>query len=244
MMNSKFAKVVPLLLFLTLASAAESQTKLSFISGGKRIGVEHFAPARTPSLRTIVVLHGAGGPLLDGPVMREMSRSLAAAGDNVYFIHYFNRTGTFFGLDSNMHTHFSAWLATVKDAINFAATDSKTPGPVGVYGYSLGGFLAVAAASDSARVSAVVEQAGGVWDNNETLIGRMPPVLAVHGRVDKRVPFAKYAEPLAAILRNRHALAGTLYIPNEGHVFTAAANAEVRSKAVPFFAHHLRSTSR
>ncbi len=213
-------------------------TRVAFLSGGKKIAVDRFAPIGTPTSHAILVLHGAGGTLLDGPEMRRKADSLAAAGNTVYLVHYFNRTGSFVAVDSTMQQHFNVWLETVRDAATWAATESKARS-VGIYGYSLGAFLAVAAASDNPRVGAVVEQAGGVWNSQEQRIGRMPPVLIVHGREDRRVPFAKYAEPLARLLRERHALAGTLYLPNEGHVFTAPANAQVSAKAAPFFAHHL-----
>jgi dienelactone hydrolase len=182
----------------------------------------------------ILVLHGAGGTLLDGPEMRRVARQLAEAGNTVYLVHYFNRTGTVFGFDAGMQQNFSAWLATVRDCIKFAQQDSNEPS-VGIYGYSLGGFLALAAASDNPMVGAVVEHAGGIWNGQAKRIKHMPPVLVVHGEGDQRVPFQKYAQPLVAVLRERGATPTVRFFPGEGHVFTASAMAIVRAKAVEFF---------
>jgi dienelactone hydrolase len=164
------------------------------------------------------VLHGAGGMLGDGPEMRRMARALADAGNAVYLIHYFNRTGTLFGRDANIQKNFESWLGTVRDSIEFARGRNSNSSSVGIYGYSLGGFLALAAASENPHVAAVVEQAGGVWNGKKQRIGQMPPVFMVHGEQDRRVPFQKYAEPLLSLLRKRGGEVETHFFPSEGHI--------------------------
>lgn len=213
-------------------------TRLSFESGGHKISVERFR-FESRNGPAVVVLHGAGGPLLDGPEMRRMAAHLAAAGHTVYLFHYFDRTGNWFAGDALMQKEFPVWLATVRDGIRWIAAEERNSTPLGIYGYSLGGFLAVAAASNNRNVGAVVEHAGGIWNNNKALLGKMPPVLLVHGRRDQRVPFAKYAEPLAAILRNGGSVVQTAYDANEGHGFTQPASEEVRRKAAAFFKRYL-----
>jgi dienelactone hydrolase len=225
------------------ANAAHSSpitmSKISTQSGGHRIRVDKYAPSQSGKHPAIVVLHGAGGTLLDGPEMRRVARQLAEAGNTVYLVHYFNRTGTIVALDAGMQKNFPAWLATVRDCIKFAQQDSTNPSPVGIYGYSLGGFLALAAASDNPAVGAVVEHAGGIWNGEARRIKHMPPVLVVHGEGDRRVPFQKYAQPLVAVLRERGATPKVRFFPGEGHVFTAVAMSSVRNAAVEFFHQHL-----
>ncbi len=188
----------------------------------------------------ILVLHGAGGTLLDGPEMRRMAQRLAERGNAVYLVHYFNSTGTIFGFDAGMQKNFPAWLKTVRDCITSVQKERAHRTPVGIYGYSLGGFLALAAASDNTAVGAVVEHAGGIWNGKSEQIRRMPPVLIVHGERDARVPFQKYARPLAGVLRERGAIFTTRFFPAEGHVFRAPAMLEVRDAAADFFRQHLR----
>lgn len=227
-----------------VASAAQtlepSRTRVFFKSGDERIAMEQFEPVGAAKLPPVIVLHGAGGTIFDGPEMRRVAIALAASGHPAYLVHYFERTGTIFGLDAGMQKNFETWLATVRDAINSVQQRTGQSSRVGIYGYSLGGFLAIAAASNNARVGAVVEHAGGIWNGKTARIGRMPPVLCLHGRDDMRVPFAKYAEPLAAVLRARGAKVETDYFAGEGHAFSAAAMKRVREDAVAFFRRQLR----
>ncbi len=189
----------------------------------------------------MLVLHGAGGMLLDGPEMRRVSRQLAEAGNAVYLLHYFERTGTIFALDASMQKHFGDWLETVRETIAAIQKGRQASAPVGIYGYSLGAFLALAAASDNPQVGAVVEHAGGVWNGKMERIGKMPPVLMVHGKRDERVPFPKYAEPLLAVLKERGPTVMTKFFPEQGHGFTPGAMTVVRGTAAQFFRRHLRN---
>src|ERR1700730_994928 len=146
-----------------MISAAESNhlivSKISTQSGGHRIYIDKYATSRNGKPPAILVLHGAGGTLLDGPEMRRVARRLAEAGNSVYLVHYFNRTGSILGCDSGIQENFAACLATVRDCIKFAQQVSANSSHAGIYGYSLGGFLALSAASDNPAVGAVVEHA-------------------------------------------------------------------------------------
>lgn len=236
------------ILFLCFAfsgrvSAADSPavilSKIYAPSGHHRIRIDKYATSQSGKHRAILVLHGAGGILFDGPEMRRVARQLAEDGNTTYLIHYFNRTGTIFGLDAGMQRNFAAWLETIRDCIRFVQQENASRSSVGIYGYSLGGFLALAAASDNQDVGAVVEHAGGMWNGKTELIKQMPPTLIVHGEGDQRVPFQKYARPLVAVLRQRGATFKTHFFPGEGHVFSDRAMSKVRAEAVEFFREHL-----
>jgi dienelactone hydrolase len=191
-------------------------SKISMQSGGHRIRIDKCATSRSGKHPAVLVLHGAGGTWLDGPEMRRVARQLAEAGNTVYLVHYFNRTGMIVALDAGMQKNFPAWLETVRDCIKFAQRNNADPSPVGIYGYSLGGFLALSAASDNPAVGAVVEHAGGIWNGKAERIKHMPPVLVVHGEGDRRVPFQKYAKPLVGVLRERGATSKARFFQGEG----------------------------
>lgn len=238
-----------LAIFLVAFSAAVAQpevkvTKRTLNISGAALTVEIFEQQTVADGPVILVLHGAGGMLLDGPEMRRVSRHLAGAGDTVYLLHYFEGTGTLFATDTTMQRNFSRWLGLVRDSIT--AIQKERPGarPIGIYGYSLGAFLALAAASDNPQVGAVVEHAGGVWNGKTDRIGQMPAVLMIHGRRDGRVPFEKYAVPLTSLLRKRGGEVETRFFPSEGHGFTPAAMAETRETAARFFRRKLKSRNR
>jgi dienelactone hydrolase len=205
-----------------------------------RITADVFEQAGAQKRPAILVLHGAGGTLLDGPAMRRTARALAADGNAVYLLHYFQRTGTIVALDSTMQRHFGDWVETVRDSIKAVQEARGDATPVGIYGYSLGAFLALRVASDNPRVGAVVEHAGGVFNETYERIGRVPPVLMVHGQRDGRVPFARYAQPLIPVLRRRAAKLETRFFPEEGHGFSPAAMAELQTDAARFFRRHLQ----
>ena len=238
------AFVLLLLLINAAACFAADSVRVSRIAlhlPAGEIRADVFEKTERKEQPVIIVLHGAGGTLVDGPEMRRVARHLAEGGNAVYLLHYFERTGTLFALDSTMQRHFPEWLQTVRDAIPAVQRLRGNAKPVGLYGYSLGGFLALAAASDNARVAAVVEHAGGVWNGQMDRIGRMPAVLMVHGESDSRVPPAHYATPLRTVLRKRAARVETRFFPSEGHVFSPAAMTQVRAAAAKFFRQHLRA---
>ena len=223
-----------------LANSSIAASTITLRTPGGAVRAEVFdSPGRAPR-PVIVVLHGAGGTLFDGPEMRRVSRHLAAAGNAVYLVHYFNRTGTVFARERTMEKNFGAWRETVRDSIVAIQERRGEPAAIGIYGYSLGGFLALFTASDNPRIGAVVAHAGGVWNGKVDRIRKMPPVLVVHGQRDGRVSFDRYAKPLVPLLRSRGAPVETRFFPAEGHVFTQEAMLKVREEAARFFRQHLR----
>lgn len=201
--------------------------------------VDRFAPPSGHGRAAVLILYGAGGIYMDGPEMHRVAKRLARDGDEAYVLHYFNRTGTIFGLDRNMQPQFEEWLRTVRQGVAWVYAQHGGKAPIGIFGYSLGAFLTVAAASDDPRVGAIVEHAGGIWNNQTSRIGRLPPTLMIHGLQDRRVPVPKYAVPLEASVRQYAPHWKTEYFPAEGHVFNTEANAQVREEAASWFARWL-----
>lgn len=222
------------------AAPIVTTSRMEFSSGGKRIAVDRLSTPNMTKKPTVLVLNGAGGMIFDGPEMRRVARRLAEDGNTALLVHYFDRTGTLVALDRTMQANFETWLGTVRDSIAWAQARSGCSRPIGIYGYSLGAFLALAVASDNPRVGAIVEQAGGIWNGKEHRIGRMPPTLVVHGKTDARVPFDRYAGPLISLLSQRGRKPATKIFPSEGHVFSQNGMEQVRPAAAAFFRRHLR----
>ena len=224
---------------LQAAEPAPVKSRIILRADGHDIRADLFEQADGRPHPAILVLHGAGGMLFDGPEMRRVASRLAADGNSVYLVHYFESTGTLFARDATMQKNFETWLTTVRDSVAAIQERRKDPTPLGIYGYSLGGFLALAAASDNPRVGAVVEHAGGVWNSRTERIRSMPPVFMIHGRQDARVPFETYAKPLIPLLCRRAVALETKFFPREGHGFTPAAMVQVREAATEFFRRYL-----
>ncbi len=218
--------------------------RLSFESGGRRVEVDLYEPAGEGSHPTVLCLYGAGGLVFDGSRMRVAAQRLVQAGNRVYLLHYFNETHTFVAAPWTMRKDFMTWLQTAHDAIDWIAQQPGSSAPIGIYGFSLGSFLALAVASDNPHVGAVVEQAGGIAREKIQEIGRMPPLLLVHGGRDKWVPFKEYAEPLVASLQRHGVKFETQFFPKEGHKFKPAALEDARARAINFFRRNLRAGHR
>ena len=213
----------------------------SFASGGSNILVDVYTPTMAGRHQPILVLHGAGGMLFDGPEMSRVAGALATAGYEVYQVHYFDRTKTWFARQAVLLKLFPIWLDTVHDAAEWVRSLHPESPAIGIFGYSLGAFAAIEEARRNPAVGTVVEQAGGFWHAHPEGPTRqpMPPMLVIHGRDDQRVPFEKYAQPLLDFLCAHHDPFEQRLYPGEGHQFSSAASAQVRQQAVHFFATHL-----
>src|ERR1051326_7214481 len=198
---------------------------------------------------TILLLYGAGGLAFDGSRMRVTAQRFVSAGYNVYLLHYFDQTRASFTEPWIIRKDFDEWVDTVRDAIEWihnqpsssgqgsgatsaaklthraaiaAATQARYPqSGIGLYGYSLGGFIALEAASDNPQVGAIVDFAGG-WQSAMKPLGRMPPLLLLNGQRDRWVPYNKYVEPLYRYLEQHHIPYQSRVFPKAGHKFKAA----------------------
>jgi dienelactone hydrolase len=201
-------------------------------------------------------------------VFGEAARRYAAKGYVVLFIHYFDRTGTqdadiketlvrFKALvkqkggglaDEHIARQFQAWTATVRDAVAHARSLDKVDSKcIGLVGFSLGAYLALAvAAQQDVRIAAVIDFFGGLPRPLRPGVKTFPPVLILHGDKDQVVPVdeARVLADLLAALRVPHEV--QIY-PGVGHVFgdnrggiawAAALDAERRTSA--FLAKHLQ----
>jgi carboxymethylenebutenolidase len=217
-------------------------TRKSFGSSGEKILVDVYTPRASGKHVPILVLHGAGGMLFDGPEMTRVAERLAIAGFQSYQVHYFNRTHTWFARQEVLLKLFPTWLATVQDAVNWVHAQRPDAPKIGIFGYSLGAFAAIETARRDPSVGAVVEEAGGFWHGHPEGETRqpLPPMLVIHGSADTRVPNEKYTQPLLEFLRAHHDPFETRLFPGEGHVFSRDAAAKVREAAAEFFTRHLR----
>lgn len=234
--------------FVSCQSTGGSRVKVTahqFQSGGKTIHVDRFqsekiAPASAPT--AVLVLHGAGGIALDGPEMKRVARELALAGHDAYVLHYFNRAGGPVTFDSGMTRHFDEWASTVRDAVTWVRETEGQKGGLGLFGYSLGGFLTVAESFHDLRVAAAVVHAGGIWDGYDRDVKRVPPMLIVHGRLDHRVEFSKYVPQMQAFAKKRGegGMLTTSVYDDQDHRFKETALVRVRREAVAFFGKWLK----
>jgi carboxymethylenebutenolidase len=179
-----------------------------------------------------------------------LGRTLAARGYLVLVPHYFDRTATRAedlvddeGVKPEgaqiMARHESAWLGTVRDAIDFAAdlpgADRKR---IGLVGFSLGAALAVSQAAHDPRIGAVVDYVGGLPFDEKSQIRTMPPVLILHGDDDKLVPL-EWSQRLGNMLKDKGFPCEMHVYAGQGHYFSEADLRDAERRTLAFLDHHL-----
>ena len=229
------------LLPMPLWSQKLQETQESFLSGGKKIGVEIFRPEGVDhKLPAILVLHGARGIEFGNGSIRQLASLLAANGFSTFLLHYFERTGTDYADDATIRKNFEAWLATIHDSVSFIAgqpdIDAKK---IGCFGFSLGGYFALAEGARDPRIGAVVELAGGVDASYEKTFARMPPILILHGSADRRVPVSN-AREIERLAEEFHAPHETKIYEGEGHYLSQSSILDAVARGLGFFQKYLR----
>ena len=231
----------------TARSAEETfevvESKSSYTSQGKAITIERFEPrAKRDGAKTfpaVLVIHGAGGLTVGGPLYRESARTLARNGYVAHIVHYFDLTGTQIAEIKTMTRHFPAWLKVIADGITHVSKQPNVdPKRIGLLGFSLGSYLSLSLSTFDPRVGAVVEYFGGLPPLLAREAKSLPPVLILHGEVDKIVPIAQ-AKALETVLKEKRAEFEMRLYPSQGHGFIGPDAADASKRSLAFFRRHL-----
>jgi carboxymethylenebutenolidase len=232
-----------------------------FDSGGKRIAVECFSPARPGKYPVLVTLHGVDG--VDGDDAKPYhaaAKAYAEQGYVIHLVHYYDRTGAtkkdVAGYRELFCNYFKskepraddlkriralsdAWTEVVRDAVRFARAQPNVDGErVALVGFSLGGCLALsAAARRELKLAAVVEFFGTLPQELRPGLEKMPPTLIVHGDLDKVIPVDE-AYALIGLLVTRKLVYEAEVYRGVGHMFSLDGKSIQRG---PFYLAKLRT---
>lgn len=187
----------------------------------------------------VVLLHGRGGLDRFQGYYEQFAQAIARAGMDAYVLSYY------LGADQEQANaedktvrqaffakRLKAWSLLVRAVVDAALARPECSGSVGLLGFSQGGFLATAAASQDARIAALVVFYGGVPDTLRDSITHLPPLLALHGDADGVVPLEQ-GQALVALGRQLGQPAELVVLPGAGHGFKGpdAENAQQRTLA-------------
>lgn len=200
-----------------------------FESDGKPVEDFYCTPDGAGAHPAVILLHGAVPRGAGNAAYASMCRALAAAGYYTMFVEYYSQAGPAKPGDPPawgasfapwVNGNWKTWTGEVADAVRALDNDPIVErGKIAVIGYSLGGFLAVAAGvAQSERLAAVVEYYGGMPVGYARLAGNMPPTLIMHGADDRSVP-VRYARRLDAILTRYGRPHEMKIYPGVGHGF-------------------------
>lgn len=199
--------------------------------GERTVRVDFFSRADS-SAGTVLLLHGVGGIPGDGAFLRRLAVQLASEGFRAGIVHYFNVTGTLFTTPEGIGPRADLWREAVTAVVDAQA---ETHGPVGVVGYSLGGFLGVGVARDSRGVGALVVIGGGVLpEHADATPENLPPILVLHGEADEHVSVDRARALLAMAARVGSPVESTL-LADERHALSKAAEEIAADRLTDFF---------
>lgn len=250
-LNRGFAALAAASLLVASASAASAQTapaqatpapaaqagcsddqrhnatreQAEFTSGGRTIRGLIYKP-RTSNGAGVVLLHGFRGLDDDAHAFDPHAIQLATRGYTVLVPNIFDARpyrARRNGLDMN------TWAAMGADAVRHVGTIAGVdPQKVGLWGYSLGGFLATdgSVSPDAPAAVAVGVSAGtDIW-SEPTRGHRAMPILLIHGRADPSVTPSSMRS-LATNLRLRGATVEVQMIESSQHVLEGPIWCEV-----------------
>jgi carboxymethylenebutenolidase len=132
------------------------------------------------------------------------------------------------------------WLDTLRDALSYIVTQPGVDDQrIGLLGFSLGGFLSLALATQESRIAAVAQLFGGLPEHFTQDASKLPPVLILHGGRDTVVPVTE-AQRLEAILKEHQVPYEMKIYSDQGHHFTGLAQIDALRRVVAFFRRYLQ----
>jgi carboxymethylenebutenolidase len=245
--RGRLAALVALALLAVPAARADGTAEAgrvedTFLSGGQRVAVERYQPAAAGKYPAVLLLPAIDG--LDkahGDIYRRAARRYADKGYVILLINYFDRTPatpdqrktlreSFFRHARGTATpaeekvidgHFRAWMGAVADAVKYTRSLACVNAMhVGVVGFSLGAYLALASGTDrELQLSAVVELFGGLPQSLRGKVANLPPTLILHGDADAVVP-VREAYTLRKLMREARRVCEFKVYAEAGHVFS------------------------
>jgi carboxymethylenebutenolidase len=220
----------------SLSSTSIRTRQITFLSHGKDIRMDLTLPAVGGIRPAVLVLHGSGG-VSDFP---EDVCELVNRGYITLAPHYFENTGTSWADLDSIRRHGLTWGQTLLDAVEFATrlpnVDSQS---IGLLGFSLGGYLAIAVAAHDRRIKCVAEFFGGVPERFLPSIEHLPPTLILHGQDDEIVP-VRHAEELKQLCEKKGFCFEMELYPGAGHNFSGAFMHRAMERAIVFLDQRLQ----
>lgn len=211
--------------------------QLTFASQSKNIRIDVVTPSMGGMRPAVLVLHGSGG-ISDIP---EHVRDLTAHGYTRLAPHYFESTGTSWADPDSIRQYGLTWGKTILDAVEFARRlPNVDPESIGLLGFSLGGYLAIAVAANDRRIKCVAEFFGGVPEKFLPSLDHLPPTLILHGSDDRVVPI-RHAMRLKQLCEEKRFCFEIEIYSGAGHKFSETLMQTAMERVMVFLDQRLKA---
>jgi dienelactone hydrolase len=211
---------------LLFSCAAQDRTARAIRNTAHLVHCDRFGSAG--NLPLLVLLHGVGGP---NTFYRDQAKFFAAHGFRVVLPHYLEAGHGPDATDEN----YEAWVAAIRNVIAscwLLSGDSESV--TVIVGYSLGASVALALGSQGQGPDAIAELYGSLPDRYFRDLKGMPPLLVLHGSLDKEIP-VENAFRLSQLCSDSALKCDMHIYPTDGHGFTPENQQDANQRILRFF---------
>lgn len=240
MMKASKLAALGLVLAMLAATTQAIADSGTYRVGGRDVAYTLATPKDGANGAPIVILaHGLSGVAFYAPRFERWSRALSDAGFVVVAPQYFDSKLDAADPPEITAERFKAWRDALAAGVVEARRLTGSATPVGLVGFSLGGYLATAVSARDASVGAMVVQGSGLSSNIAEEPERMPAALLIHSTRDPTTPITE-ARKLETWLRAHGGSTQWLVIDGDEHIVQGEADAIALSATLVFLARQLR----
>jgi len=216
---------------LSAAAALQAQTLPieyeTFVSQGKAVSCAVYGSHEATA--TIIFLRGASPSDLSPG--RLEARFFAERGFRVLLPDYFTATRT----PEPTAANYRRWAQVVEDIVaDLHSRPLLRTKKIGLAGTAEGASVALIAGTRRLEVEAIVEWSGLLPNQFFSQVQSMPPLLILHGELDKQVPIVN-ARQLVRLCQLKDFTCEIQIYAGEGHVFSAHVMDSANQRALAFF---------
>jgi carboxymethylenebutenolidase len=168
---------------MSLRSPARAGTpeQLSVDADEGRVALTRYAGDREGNRPSVLILHGTNGFELKPSAYERYARALAAKGIDAYWLRYLTEADATGFLTTRERREayetrrFDHWAKKVSTVVTTILARPDSSGRIGLFGFSLGGYVAAATAARDERITALAVMYGGMPDAMVSEVKHLPP---------------------------------------------------------------------
>lgn len=204
---------------------------MTFESHGKVIRAIHYRPVGEGRGSAIVMMHGSGGRIANRGPWHELAMQFARDGYQVLTPLYMD---AFPDDGIRPERMMEAWRDVGGHAIDWFIDRGVDRRRTGMFGYSLGSYVAVDGALGNSRAAAAIGLAGGVDVYTPRVPRRRLPVLILRAENDTHV-LPRNTAAWVDFLREHEIPVRVEVIAGAGHLFRPPEWAEIFARSAAFY---------